>query len=480
MPKLKQPTPLTELVFDFIVNHCANYCHQLSLKGNLEKLRRTINEIKTELFRWMPLVLRQRAAFCSSFITTFLGLGYDVTSSDGLVRPAAHNKAAIEIMMDVEIPGLRCTDQHLGHLKVRDYHRFQTINTLDMRNPRFGYRLHDVLSRFRLENLTQLVLVGWCNNQALEVIGSRCRNLRLLNISNSQRVGDVGLLALLPCTDLRNIDFRACATRITYDTVNTLLSTFTKLEQFNTINHEYYPGQDQTKAFDPCKRERTLVCPSMDRYCFRGTVYNSDLDAVVTLFPNLSRLQFCCNMVGDYQILQNLHNLEELSFWGDVSIVPHLWQLLRIIGENISVLNLHMPNGIPGLFTQNEVNFVHECCKNIREFSFGFVSRIDMDKLLIRPFMKLKKLVIIHRHMRTATIEFQEMPELEDLSLTYFDPIVDIISSMMFDNTRFGNLKKIKCPILDATDHQLLHHLNLIAKERNLDISVVFVGSKSL
>ncbi|XP_046627172.1 uncharacterized protein LOC124308473 isoform X1 [Neodiprion virginianus] len=480
MPKLKQPEPLKELVFDFIVTHCASYCHQLSVKGDLEKLRQSITEIKLEVFSWLPPILGQHAEFCEKFFETFLGFGYDLLKSSGRVRPLAHNRAAVEIMMDVEIRGLRCSDLHLEYLDSPDYCRFQNIDALKMHNPPYEFVNHNVLRCFRLENLTQLWMISWCGDRELEIIGRRCRKLQLLNIMNSVNVSEEGLRALRPCTDLRVIDFRGCASKLTNNAVNRLLSDLKKLEEFNVIEDEYFPGRDEIKTYDPCSRRQTLVCPSMKRYCFRGSVQNSDLDAVVTLFPHLTHLQFCCEILGDLRKLQNLQSLKELSFWGSYSVIRHLGPLLKIIGENISVIKLNLPTTVVGHLSQLDVNFVHEYCKNIQEFVFAFRPRMHMDELLIRSFMKLKKLAIEHCYMRIATIEFQEMPELEDLTLVDFEPIVDIISSIMLDNTRFGKLKTFYSPTLDSTDHQRLHDLNQIAKERNLDFSIVFLDDCSL
>ncbi|XP_046600767.1 uncharacterized protein LOC124295296 [Neodiprion lecontei] len=476
MPKLKQPTSLQELVFDFIVNHCANYCHQLSLKGDLEKLRQTITEIKTELFPWLPPILGQPSEFCENFFEIFLLRGYDTLKSSNICRPIAHNRAAAEIMMDVEIPGLICSDLHLEYLDIRDYRRFKILDALKM----YDFPVFQALDYFPLENLTELWMINWCTNHELEIVGSRCRKLKILNISYSRNVTDDGLRALRPCADLRVIHFRCSVSKVTNDAINELLSTHTKLEEFNTISVKYLPGRDEIRIYDPCSRRQTLVCPSVKRYCIRGAVWSSDLNAIVTLFPNLTNLQFCCRSLIDLRVLQNLKNLKVLCFLGIHSVIIYIEQLLTVIGENISVIEIKMSSTAVGHLTQNDVNFVHKFCKNIQEFVFSYRPTIRMDKLLMPSFMKLKKLSIERCFMLTATIEFQEMPELEDLTLVNFEPIVDIISSIMLDNIRFGKLKMFHSMILEGKEHQRLNGLNQIAKEMNIDFSVVFFGDFEL
>ncbi|XP_046489903.1 uncharacterized protein [Neodiprion pinetum] len=478
MPKLKQPTPLKKRAFDFIVTHCASYCHQLSVKGDLEKLRQSITEIKSEVFSWLPPILNQLSEFCERFFDEFSKFGKEMAKSGGRVRSMTHRKVAVEIMMDVEIPGLRCSDLHLECANRSEYRRFQSIEVLIMQSPSHAFPSSKAMSYFRLENLIEIWLITRCNNQELRIIGTHCKKLQILNITYSRYVTDDGLRALQMCADLRVIDFVGSV--ISNDCINELLSTHKKLEEFNIIKHDYLPWAGRVEVYDPCSRARELVCPSIRRYCARGPVSEANLIAITVLFPNLTYIQFCCQFFSDLTVLKNLKHLTELSFLSSYSILSHVRHLLTTVGENISSLEVKMSFRGNEYFKQDDVNFIYKLCPNIQELILPYDPNAPHDILVVPPFNKLKVLSLKNSSSWEATVEFHQLPELETLMLANFTPIVQIVERAMFDNVKFPKLKRFCSMLLTARRDTGLDDLNTVARERNLDFKIVTISDHDL
>ncbi|XP_068994192.1 uncharacterized protein [Neodiprion pinetum] len=223
MPKPKQPSSLKSISFEAMVAHFVDRCDRLSIDGVSRRLRRQISLIKHHLH---PRLLSNLfAEFCSVFLEEFYRVGINRSE----LRPDGHNRAVLEVMMDLEIPGLKCGGDILRFLDLRDSHRFRGLRKLDLD----GFWDHGprTLAKFRLQDLAELCYPRNCTDLDLEVVGQRCPKLQVLDVAGSVKVTDRGLRALSSCPDLRVLDLYCC--RVTDDGVNELLSTHRKIEEFN-------------------------------------------------------------------------------------------------------------------------------------------------------------------------------------------------------------------------------------------------------
>ncbi|XP_046436357.1 uncharacterized protein LOC124188067 [Neodiprion fabricii] len=470
MPKRKEPALLQDLAFDSMVSHCVDYCQKTSCHLDSKKLRKCIAKIKSQLFPLLPPNLSLVEDFCIKFFEVFKLTCWE--------RSAMHRESyiakALEIMMDVKIPNLRCSHAYLNYLDCNDFHRFRGLESLEIETfP--SYDVSGILEYFCLENLRELYLPQQCNNNDLAIIGSCCPLLQVLDVSNSPDVDDYGLQALQPCSDLRVLDF--CFWRVSNVGVNDLLSAHPKLEELNarkTVRLRMCVGLD----FDLLSRPLTMVCPSMKRYCVRfKPVTNEILHALITLFPNLTYLRIFGQVEGDLRLLQKLKMLNALDFSGGVShpSTNNLRELLTIIGANISSLDMKNLYCVGVFLTQDDMNFLYESCKNVEYLTFVYERSSCGDKLVVPPFPKLKELDVEAKRFNNnrfpshAEIEFGVLNQLETLRFENFGPIAKITESIMFDHVRFPNLKKVLC---EEADEEGMRKINKIAKDNNLDFTM--------
>ncbi|XP_046748801.1 uncharacterized protein LOC124412720 [Diprion similis] len=477
MPKHKQPTLLQEMAFDLLVTHFVEYCQQQSsYQQNSRTLRESIVLIKKQLFPRLPPNLSMISDFCTRFFDAFQVSCWKGSSAVHRTNRDSYIAEALEMMMDVKILRLQCTQSHLYHLDHNDFHRFQGLQVLQIHTLSSIHVMPGVLGYFCLENLTELHLPKQCTNLDLKIIGSRCPLLQVLDINDSPDVDDEGLRALQPCSDLRVIDF--CFLKVSNDGVNELLSAHKKLEEFNvriTVRPRVYLGLD----FDVLSRPKTLVCPSIKRYCILRLkpVTNAHLLAIVALFPNLIHLRIYDQLVGDLRILQKLERLKELDL-SDCTSRPranNLRQLLTVKGENISSLGMKNLYRVGFYLTQSDLDFIYKFCKNIESLKFVYERQVWMDTLVVPPFPKLKILDVEARRFNNngfphhAVIQFGEMLQLEILRFENFGPTIKITESIMFDNVRFPNLKKVLCGEAEIDGAR---RINKIARDNNLDFSM--------
>lgn len=461
MPKFKQPVSLQELTFDTLVLHVGNYCDKLSEKGLLAELIHCVADMKKLIRNHLSGILF--AEFCTRFCHTF----YYIGENRGEDRPDSHQRAVLEILMDVENVGLTCEGSIVKFLDPGDAHRLQGLKVLDWSELEYSKSVPRGLENYRLQHLTTFISPRICTDHVLEIIGSRCSELKVLKIVGSKDVTDRGLRALNRCSDLRLLNVHYCP--VSDNCINELLNVLKKIEQFN-VGDFYTIGEE---SFDVLSRSISLVCPSVKCFALKSDpTTDAHLRSVVALFPNLTDLRFCCPFTGDLCILKDLRSLTKLDFGyssGGFSIA-NLKQLLTSVGSQLSHLTLRSPVYV----TQNDLNFIFEVCGNIERLRFSYKPCRPMDKLVIPPFRRLKYLeclASVWGNNFRASLEFCEMLELEVLYVQRFDAIFEMTETIMLDNVKFPNLKNVRTfyNTSDVTDR-----IAQIAENNNLDFSFEF------
>lgn len=467
MPKLKQPNPLQEKAFGILVNHVVNNCNRISVLGEVNLLKKNIAALKEHLHQNLPQILLLK--FCKQFLSRFAAFAWRRWDDR---RPIDHDWIVLKILLDLEIIGLKLTDQ-----LVQDIEPFYVDGLLEsqvLNMSAFIVPNLTVFEDFRLGNLTKLIISS-CDDDNLKIIGSHCAKLQVLEIILSENVTDEGMRALNSCTELRSIDFCGCIIR--NSRINDILSIHKKLEEFRTVNS--YSESDE--SFDVLTRERTLVCPSLKKFLIKlkgNTLLTYEhLSAVVELFPNLSDLEIASDIKGDIlHVLKGMKKLTGLVFKYPVRH-DNLEQLLMDIGQNITKLSISSPS--PRL-NEKDLKTVYKHCSNIEFLTFKSIKYGDWqeeDKLVIPPFRKLKNL---HCHGpltckltdNILALEITELPEIETLTCEHISSrgAVRMVDSIMFDHIKYPNLKLVHtCCLLKKDENRI----NKFAKNNNLDFKFV-------
>ncbi|XP_046464804.1 uncharacterized protein [Neodiprion pinetum] len=449
MPKVKQPASLEQITFDFLVDYFVDLCNRLSCKGDVPQLRRTVALIKELLFPWLPPSRRLLAEFCAKFVEKFREREKKYRGP----RPESHVAAALEMIMDVDLTGLRCGYHTMRCMNEHDASRIRGLEKLDI--TMYGNK---GMSSFRLQNLTELYCHYHFNDSYLAIVGSQCLKLRVLDIRNSSRVTDEGLRALRPCSELRVFHFYGH--KISAAGTNELLSSNQKIKEFN-VNYNIL------------SRPTSQVCPAMQKFCFQTTfVDETHFRAAAALFPNLTDIQIDCKVSGDLRELRAIKNLTGLNFycWNAVSM-ENLRQLLAIIGENILHLKV-ITESSRTFVSRTDLQYIYNICKNIQSLEFEYKPLTKIDTLRIPPFSKLKTLKMKKAwkiHDMYVTLQLQQMVELEVLEVYGFGLMNRTVESIMCNHVNFPKLRLVRTSSIH-TDN--LIRLNRIAKEKNLDFTV--------
>lgn len=459
MPNIKQPSSLKKMAFHSLVKHVVSYCDKLSVPGSLTKLRRGIILVKEQVRNHLSGILF--AKFCRGFLNRFYRLGTRPLDE----RPASHYKAALEIAMDIEIVGLRFEGCTVRYLDPRDALRIHRLDSLDWSEFQFCETKPRGLENFRFQNLTTFVFPRLCTDEDLLIVGRRCLKLQILMIQESSKVTDRGLRGLKSCSELRVVCLHNC--RVSDDGMNELLSMHEKLEEFNMP--KYYSNGD--KSFDVTSRSSSMTCPSIKRVCIQSTpVTNEHLQSVVELFPNLTHLRVCCQLMGDLCKLKDLEKLTELNFSCGYRCfrTENLKQLVKIVGGRLTTLNMLHCN--PRVYlTQEDLNFLLEFCCNLQCLRFDYGPVQTMDRLVIPQFQKLKELecsTLLQYSGCHVDLEFGNMPALENLKIDGFQVTMEAMKLLMLDNVRFPKLKVL---IIPYASEECVNRLMEIAVQKNLD-----------
>lgn len=430
MPLRKDLPSLQNLASDSLLDHIVYRCDELSVNESLEELRRGISVIKKDVFSRLP------ACFLAQFSTRCV----EQFSSEG--RPLGHCEAVLEIIMDMDIDGLRCGSSALKCMDFQQAHRLRGLIELDLTLflDRNNVPKDFSIEKFHLTDLVTLIFPRHCTNRDLEIIGRECPKLEVLKVGFSSGIRDEGIRALKSCRELRVIDLYGCP-KVSGSAINHLLSVHKKLEVFSAEGGFLY-------SLDP-----STQCLSMRHFSVdpSANIKHAELHCIVAKFPNLTYFAAEDSVVRDLTVLKSLNKLRGIGLgftrpyiYG--GYLDHYWfslpGLLEIIGANITELYVSLRN-------QHDLNVIFESCPNIEDLGF----HAKYTDLIIPPFPKLKKLVsnaVIHQRMyhpvRTPmppNIEFNVMLNLEFLSLKDFSVNFSAIKSMIFDDIKFPKLKKL-------------------------------------
>lgn len=240
MPKLKPVASLQSMAMDAYFEFVVQFCNRLSATGGPGRFRSGVYAIRDQICSGLP------NPFLVEFATKFLDEFLLNT------RNRLFHEVALEMVMDVEIPGLRLKGHNLHYLDPHEEgYRFQTFEELDLTSFVLGNDepMFRFLHEFHLQDLVTFVYPQYCTNDDLTIIGMNCPKLETVRVTDSDYVTDEGLRGLSPCLNLRAACFRGCC-NVSYIGLNRLLSTHDKLEDF-------YYGYD-------CDSEVTLIDDKFD------------------------------------------------------------------------------------------------------------------------------------------------------------------------------------------------------------------------
>ncbi|XP_046753198.1 uncharacterized protein LOC124416309 [Diprion similis] len=478
MPKVRQPTALQKMALESIFEYVFLCCDRISVKGSLDELNQVISAIKKDVISRIPWF--SVADFLARFLERFFSCS----------RPPMHLKAALEIVMDIEVVGLRCRGPILAYLDPQDSRRLRRLVELDLHRFSCGVptSVYNVMinlnmNNFYLNDLTSFAFNAECTDLHLSVIARNCPQLQEVRVPNSQEVTDQGLATLEQCSDLRYVDVRGCG--ITHSGINRMLSVQKKLEKFT---------QDSLATWSCLD---LAVCPWIRYIAFHPVEFSyKDLRKIVTKFPNISYFEMRTNIPINVSSLKSLNKLTGLDLdfpFNDRRVrLNSIWagikDLLKFVGTNLTTLKLGSWDceflDFINKLGQDDVDFIFNSCPNLESLKFDHVEGL----IVIPSFQKLKVLMpcVISEDNRTEnptrysdeeyfgmsyhpTIEFDKLPNLETLSLYNYRVSVRTIESIMLDNDKFPKLSVIKNISMKDED---LEEIRRIARMNNLEFEI--------
>ncbi|XP_046436343.1 uncharacterized protein LOC124188063 isoform X3 [Neodiprion fabricii] len=462
MPRLRVPKSLRKAALDGLAAYFADYVDQLCVNRALSDVRQAIVLIKEYTHPCLPPRLYNEV--CRKFLTKFLW----IQRNRNKTHPASHNRAALEVLMDLDIVGLQCVGEIMKYFDPADAGRFRRLSVLKLHHV-WNHIGPKSLENFDLRNLIELHVTFLCVDRDLEIVGANCPKLLVLHIEESRRVTDNGLKALRPCSELRVLCVAGC--QVTDTGINELLSTNKKIIEFNIGRHAIYSAEE---SFDVLSRPRSLVCPFMKRFSIKcHSITDEHLHAIVELFPNLTYLRINGEIKGDLCTLKRLDKLIVLNFivsrYNYQLPMDNMNELLTSIGKNITMLNLKQ-------LTQAGLNFICKVCVNIEHLTFHYPKYSPPRPMVVPSFRKLKMFeCIIHPEYTgdSRILEFSTMPELRHLRC--YDEVLsrgefmESLELILFDHKRFPNLKTVFASGINA---EICERMNQAAKQKNINFFI--------
>lgn len=465
MPKLREVNSLHAIVFDVFLESVLQCLKRLSDTGDRDLFRSGVIAIR-EKISFLPGYLLSE--FAARFLEEFSLNRYD----------RLNYQTGLEMIMDIEIVGLRLGGRNSKYLMLREGHRFPRIKELDLTTTAdrlLGISSLD-LSIYNLNDLTTFVYPDWCRDSDLNIIGEQCPNLEVLRVTNSRHVTDEGLLSLNRCSNLREVDLRRCI-NLTHRGINHVLIVHEKLEEFRYGSYDCSEAPDSRRNIDASSgldvSIKVLTLKHLDIESLRmGGGAPLNLRAVVEKFPNLISLKIYCGNVVNLHALKCLDKLTglEIHFVDGLcreehqQMWVHLEDIFTSIGTNITHLTLAALDYGFGC-QQEQLNMMFNRCPNLEHLQFDYKGGIS----LVPEFAHLK--VLTPRVMQgQRNFELGKMASLEVLTLPDCETNLQIIESIMLDNERFPKLSVLRLTLWTVTDIQ--REVERIARANNLDFRV--------
>lgn len=473
MPTRKEPASLQSIAMDILLKQIVNYCDDLSARESSENLCQGISVIKEEVHP--RIVWHLLPKLCERFLNEF-------SSKE---RPEWQYQAALEVIMDVDIIGLRCGGSILEYLDPQDGHRFRRLVELDLTHFSTGvYAARTIdLQDLHLEHLTTFIFPYNCTDLHLEALGLKCPRLQVVKIRHSSDATDEGMRSLGLCHELRVVDIDGCP-EIGHFGLNCLLFVNKKMEDLScgpaNFDPHFFYEDHYSSRFDTSE-----PCPSIKRFSMNSAYYVTDDHArsLVAKFPNLNHLSVSDAFVEDLSVLGGFSELRSIdlnlnsegSASGTEQVLLSLRKLLTCIGANVRTLKFSfMDKGV--FLNQDGLNFVFESCPNIENLAFDH----GYEDLVIPSFEKLRDLSISVRRVsdfdvvtRVQALRFPKMSKLEDLVLYNFGIGLECVKSMIVDDKRFPKLALLRT---DSMTVEGVREIEEIAKNNNLKFTIINRG----
>lgn len=201
MPPWKQPAPLWDLSMNFLVDLFWTHFDKCSTEGSIEKLRAFMTVMKKDICPRIPRELEPK------FYDRFVIKSWKYPRRQSREYPDDHLRLVIELVMDRPIVGLKCQFHYLP-LNPDDAHRIQGLVELCLGN--FQAPVPYSLRTFQLKDLTVLDYIFRCTDDDLIVLEKNWPKLQRVNVRSSESVTDVGLRALIPCSNLSSLCATSC------------------------------------------------------------------------------------------------------------------------------------------------------------------------------------------------------------------------------------------------------------------------------
>lgn len=460
MPCVKQPAPLQDTAMGVMVEYFSTLCHKYGGENSLHKLRQAVAFIKQNVGSNMP------KKFAVEFYNGFLGT---LSLRDHLrLRTAfCHLRIALDIVMDETLIGLKCTSQILNSLRPKEISRVRgfTEIKLQIAAPYSLRKLH-------LEHVTTFIHKYACTDSNLVVVGQCCPKLNHVDVSSSSEVTDVGLYGLCSCPNLRYLSV-ACCPAVSLEGLNHFLSKNKSVRELFAWQHTNDTGFDFHD--DPEADHYEAVHPSIESFTmtqdFFASIEHYDLNRLVNKFPNLRSVKLYGKFAGDLCILKSLKNLSKIDFVSDEgSTWAELEPLLKCVGSQITTLVVRY--GAVDI-RQRDVDSMFQLCENLEFLRIECWAESDPVKLVIPSSQKLKDLYCVdlaETEVIDITLEFGQLPQLENLQIHGFPMSTNQIESIILDHINFPNLKRIGIPDFWIRDD--VKGLARIAKNKNLNLKL--------
>ncbi|XP_046629582.1 uncharacterized protein LOC124310060 isoform X2 [Neodiprion virginianus] len=472
MAKLKQPTPLHKMVLNLLIKIVIDYFVKLSSVGSLDDLRRGVAAVKKEICSHIPR--ESSAEFHNRIIETLPYNSGEFHTVTWIFFPESYLNAVLEIVMDVEIPGLKCEGLIVAGLNPRDAHRLDGLTVLNLSS--YLERIPTSFGRFRLQNLTTFVHREHCTDVDLIVVGRDCPKLETLDVTDSEKVSDRGLQALGQCSKLRTVRVALC--RVTNRGIKKLLSDHRNIERLAAWPDNGYDGFNCFSNSDSTKFSSIINFNVLMK-----RIRTTHLNTIADKFPSLTFLGIHgCLVTGYLDPLLSFGKLSKLDFRAATGWNwPNLIQVLAVIGANVTELKTasNREDSKPESFvSQSDLDRVFEYCENVEWLSFDYLLEKDGEELVVPPFPRMMH---FHGHVERkhhvtykALLIFGAMLKLEELLMNGFYITADFIESIILDNARFPNLTKIMVPVISGFNKGY-GDIRRIAKENNLDFRITGV-----